>query len=491
MLWEKPVARLSALERLAQGLWGPPHAYVASLQVFPDISADILTRELKLGAKGEARGKLDEPASNSATFDEVEHGVIERIYAERKAAHQEVVDQLETYASRLGALDFEGRFATIAHAAPAAVGEFKAEAVQGRDLLYQLRRTLVENEQERNAFRIRHRLVRAPRVSGGIATFLKVALLFFLFVVETYINGVFLAKGSELGLLGGVVEALVFAVLNLVVSFFIGLLGVRQINSRGLFRKLTGLVSILFWFAFAVGLNLALAHYREISGVIYEDAGAQVLKRLMTAPAGLVDIKSWLFFSLGFVFAVAALIDGIFFTDPCPGYAELQKRVLRAHDDYIGHKFALIDELKSIREDAILQMEESQRDLGKRRGEHDSILEARSRLLALFDQHQEQLQRTANALLANYRSANRQARYSVAPARFDQPWIMERIRVDADLSPSLVRNELDDEIKAMQDLLKTEIIAIHRAFDDAIESYRQIDDLVPEEPYAHATNKAA
>ena len=43
----------------------------------------------------------------------------------------------------------------------------------------------------------------------------------------------------------------------------------------------------------------------------------------------------------------------------------------------------------------------------------------------------------------------------------------------------------------MQDLLKGEIAAIHRAFDDAIESYRQIDDLVPEEPYARTTNKAA
>jgi hypothetical protein len=342
----KPVVRLSALERLAQGLWGPTHAYVPSLQVFPDISADVLTRDLKLAAKGEQRGKLDEPASNSATFDEVEHAVVERIYAERKAAYQEMVDQLETYSHRLGALDFEGRFATIAHAAPAAVGEFKAEAIQGRDMLYQLRRTLIENEQERDAFRRRHRLVRAPRVSSGIATFLKIAFLFFLFVVETYINGAFLAKGSELGLLGGVVEALVFAVLNLVVSFFVGLLGVRQINSRGFFRKLTGLLSIVFWFAFAVGLNLALAHYREISGVIYDDAGAQVLKRLMTAPAGLVDVKSWLFFSLGFVFSVAALIDGIFFTDPCPGYAELQKRVLRAHDDYIDHKVDLIDNLK-------------------------------------------------------------------------------------------------------------------------------------------------
>ena len=308
------------------------------------------------------------------------------------------------------------------------MGEFNAEALQGRDLLNRLRRTLVENERERDTFRKWHRLERAPQVSSGLGTFLKIAFLFFLFVVETYINGVFLAKGNELGLLGGVVEALVFAVLNVVVRFFLGLLGVRQINCRGIVRNLVGIISIVSWFVFAIGLNLALAHYREISGVLYEDAGAQVLKRLAISPTGLSDIKSWLFFALGCVFSTAALIDGIFYTDRCPGYGELEKRVLRAHDAYIDDKNFLIAELKSIRDDAIEQMEEAQRDLGKRRGEHDAILEGRARLLALFEQFQDQLQRTANALLSKYRSANRRARSSDAPARFDHPFTMDRIK---------------------------------------------------------------
>ena len=485
------MARLSALERLAQGLRQAPHDYRPSLQVFPDISVDVLSRELDLAAQGKERGRREEPATESATADEVEHSIIERIFAERKAAHQELIDQLETYSRRIGALDFEGRFSTIQHAAPAAVSEFKAEAGQGRDRLYNLRRTLVEHERERERFRKRHGLWRAPRVSSSTTTFLKISFLVFLFVMETYINGVFLAKGSELGFLGGVSEAIVFAILNVVVSFFLGLLGVRQINRTEVYRKLLGFVAFVFWLAFALGLNLALAHYREISGVIYDDAGAQVVHRLLGSPAGLSDIKSWLFFALGFVFAAFALIDGLFFTDPFPGYAELEKRVLRAHEEYIATKNALIADLKDIREDAIAHMEETQRDLGKRRGEHDSILEGRARLLILFDEHQNQLQRTGNALLAKYRAANCQARSSPKPTRFDQPWVMERIAVVAELPESLIRKSLDEEIKSAQDLLKAEITAIHRAFDDAVESYHQIDDLVPEEPYGLAKNKAA
>ena len=260
------MARLPALQRLIEGLWRPSHVYAAPLQVFPDISVDALARELDIVAIGSERGKRNEPPTNSAVLDDVEHDIVDRIYAERKAAYQQAVDQLETYSDRLSALDFEGRFTAIKHAAPDAVSQFKVEALQGRDQLFHLRRTLVDNEKERNAFKKRHRLERAPRVSSGTATFLKVAFLLFLFVLETYVNGAFLAKGNELGLLGGVVEAFAFAVLNLVVSFYIGLFGVRQVNTASIFRKLLGALSFIIWVGFALCLNLALSHYREISG---------------------------------------------------------------------------------------------------------------------------------------------------------------------------------------------------------------------------------
>ncbi len=485
------MARLPALQRLIEGLWRPSHVYAAPLQVFPDISVDALARELDIVAIGSERGKRNEPPTNSAVLDDVEHDIVDRIYAERKAAYQQAVDQLETYSDRLSALDFEGRFTAIKHAAPDAVSQFKVEALQGRDQLFHLRRTLVDNEKERNAFKKRHRLERAPRVSSGTATFLKVAFLLFLFVLETYVNGAFLAKGNELGLLGGVVEAFAFAVLNLVVSFYIGLFGVRQVNTASIFRKLLGALSFIIWVGFALCLNLALSHYREISGVLYEDAGAQVVQRLITAPLGLMDIKSWLFFALGLVFSIAALVDGILFTDPCPGYAELEKRVMRALDDYIDNKTDLIANLESIRDDTRLNLEEVQRDLGKRRGEHDAILEGRTRMLGLFDQHQEQLQRCANALLSKYRTANRQTRSDAAPVRFDQPWVMERITMTASLPESLLRTDLNIEIKAMQDLLSAEIAAIHQAFEQAVTGYHQIDKLIPEEAYGAATKQIA
>ena len=225
-----------------------------------------------------------------------------------------------------------------------------------------------------------------------MTTFFKVTVLVFLFVSETYINGVFLAKGNELGFIGGVVEALVFAILNVLISFAIGLGGLRQLNHRNLFRKILGLLSLLAWIGFAVLLNLALAHYREVSGPLYDDAGAQVITRLWQMPAGLNDIRSWLFFGIGMVWSAFALIDGIFYTDPFPGYAALERRVRKSHEEYINCKNDLIDQLRDIRDDAARQMGEAQTDLGKRRAEHTSILAGRARVIQLFEQHQDQLE---------------------------------------------------------------------------------------------------
>lgn len=484
--------RLASLQRLAEGMRRAPHVNTPSLQTFPDISIPALERDLRVAERGQENGSRELPTASSESLDEVEYAIVERIFAERKAAHATVVDQLETYAQRLSALDFEGRFTVIRNAAPSAVSEFNAEAQKGRNQLYQLARMLIENEQERDAFKVANSLTkRAPRVPSSTSIMFKSVLLAFLFVSETYVNAVFLAKGAELGLIGGAVEALAFAILNVLFSFGIGFGGVRQINARGFFRKLIGALSILVWLALVALLNLALAHYREVAGTLYADAGTGVISRIWNAPAGLTDIKSWLFFSIGMVWAIIAMIEGVFFTDPYPGYAALQKRVNKAHDDYIDWTNTLIGELQDIRDQASREMEAAQHDLGKRRAMHNAILEGRSRIIQLFKEHQDQLERAGNALLARYRSANRQARSTAAPARFDQHWQMERVSLETQLPEMLLRKSLDDEIKNSDAILSDQIRAIHQAFADALESYRQIDDLVPGDKHAAALKQKA
>ena len=455
------------------------------------MNIDKLGGDLELETTGADRGGRDEPASDSIAFDDVENRIIERIEAEKNAAHGVLLDELRTYKERLTNLDFEGRFGTIRQAAPAAVSEFRSEAAQGRDELHRLRRHLRDLEVERDEFQRRNKLKRTARWASGGNLTLKIGILLAVFVFEVFLNGFFLSKGSELGYLGGAVEAFTFALLNVGVSFLIAAAGVRELNHRNFFRKLLGLLSLLCYVALAVSLNLALAHYREVSGTLVSDAGREVVMRLQTTPLAIADVKSWLFFGLGLLCSLIAFADAFFIFDPYPGYGNLEKRRAEAHEVYIRQKSDLIAKLLEIRDEAIEILEEANRDLSIRRGEHDAILEGRARLARLFAAHQSHLERAANALLAVYRETNKRHRKTPPPPRFSARFTLDKFPLEEGWLETSARDDLRRSIADSQAVLITQVQAIHAEFERAFASYREIDELVEEKTLAKSNAKAA
>ena len=274
-------------------------------------------------------------------------------------------------------------------------------------------------------------------------------------------------------------------------SFLIGAVGVRELNHRNYFRKLLGLLSLLAYLALAIALNLALAHYREASGSLVSDAGREVLVRMRTTPLAIADLKSWLFFGLGLLCSLIAFADAFLIFDPYPGYGGLEKRRASAHDAYIKRKNDLIAQLLEIRDDAISILEEANRDLSVRRAEHDAILEGRARLVRLFAAHQSHLDRTANALLAIYREANRRARKAPPPPWFATPYALEKFPIEQELLESSARDDLRRSIAESQNILVDQVRAIHAEFERAFATYREIDQLVVEKTVVRADASAA
>ncbi|AWM06086.1 hypothetical protein [Bradyrhizobium symbiodeficiens] len=378
------------------------------------------------------------------------------------------------------ALSFEERFATIQQAAPEAVGDFRAEATIGRDELFALRRRLNESELERESFRSRHRIERPARLASLGKIILKIGILAILFVIEVVINGSFLANANIGGWLGGVTQAVTFAALNILASFLWGMVLIRLINRRNYFLKFVGVLSFLAYIAFAAVLNLILAHLREIPPTISGDVGQEVLHRLLTAPYMLMDINSWVFFSIGLIFSLVAMADGLMFFDPYIGYAGLERRWLEASNQFAQARSDLIERLRDIRQDSTDAMNGAASDLSVRRSEYDSLLQGRGRLAQRFTQHQNQIEQAGRALLEIYREANRRARTTPAPSTFSRAYAMERIIYAGGEPDSSAREHLRQMIAETQELLKQQITAIHDAFDSAVKTYREIDELLPE-----------
>jgi hypothetical protein len=471
-----PIARIRAL------LNQPTHSYRPATTIFLDLNVDRVAEELQLVTRGTERGSQNRPTADAQTFDDVEHQIVERIEAHKQDAHGIYLDYLHTYDERITALSFEERFATIQQAAPEAVGDFRAEATMGRDELFVLRRRLNESEIERERFRERHRIERPARVAGPGKVILKIGVLAILFIIEVVINGSFLAKANVGGLLGGAAQAVTFAALNIIASFFWGMVLIRLVNRRNYFLKLIGLLSFLGYAAFAAALNLTLSHLREIPPAVSvsDNVGQEVLHRLLTAPIALTDINSWVLFSIGVIFSLIAMADGLLFFDPYIGYAGLERRWIEATRHFANARSELIERLRDIREDATETMNEAARDLSVRRSEYDSLLQGRGRLAQRFTQHQNQIEQACRALLEIYREANRRARTSPAPDNFSKAYSMERIAHVAEEPGSSARENLRQMIAETQELLGRQIKAIHEAFDDAVRTYREIDELLPE-----------
>jgi hypothetical protein len=470
----------ASLDRLHKSLNRPAHAYRASTQTFADVDAQRVAGEMELEKKGRKQGSRDQPPTESDQLDATESDIVEFIGAAHKQAHDQLENQLAGFRQRLIDLDFEARFAAIRTLSTAALSDLQAELQKGMNELHGLRRDLQEAEAWRDRFRQRHRIERPAYIPSAAATTFKWLLIVLIVLVELAINGELLSKNNVLGLVGGILEAVIFAGLNVAIALLFAIFAIPQINRRNPLWKLVGLVSILAYLALAFGLNLSLAHYREVSGALITGAGEAVLQRLETSPFALSDFRSWLLFAVGMLFSLIALIDGFYLRDVHPGYARVEKHVRKSREAYRARQEWLIEELQAVREGYDDELTEARADLSRQRVEHDAIVASRNRLIQLFAAHEAQLEKAQNLMLATYRHANAEARRSPAPRRFADNRALARIEVQIaregewnseDLKRSIAEAQLDlDRLSA----------GLAEQFAAALKRYRDLDTIIPD-----------
>jgi hypothetical protein len=472
--------KFEALEKLRNRIMEAHHDYRVGADTFPSLNIDKIAREMNLVEEGTSRGEKEQPPSASKALDEIELAVVERVQDEKKAAHQIFEDQLHLYSGRAANLSFEEQFGLLQQANSSSLTDFKGEIAVGLDTLHARRIDLHEATRELNAFRKNHRLERVARINEGPAHIFRVSLLFFLFLVETILNGSFLAKGNDQGLLGGVTEAAAFSFINIGSALIFSIFCVRLVTHRSIAVKLIGMVSILLYACIAIGINMLLAHYREVSGTLIDGAGTAAIQNLLHNPLGLTEVRSWMLFMVGLLFSLIAFIDGWFVLDPYPGYAGVERRRRDRREDYTDTKAELIDRLSELRDEHNAAVGDIVKGLGSRRREHAAILASRARLIPLFNEHQEQLERACNQLLSRYREANIRARKTPAPKHFSQPYKLQRTKPVIHSEGELKDSELVASIAAAQQALHDQMLQIGKECEAGIEKYRDLDKLYPE-----------
>lgn len=462
-----------SLSRLMERMSDYPHIYQPSILSFLQLNVKKIANDLKLAERGLERGAKNQPAADGDAFDNVENEVIELIESEVKKAHEALLSDLSTYAQRLHGLDLEGRFSAIETAAIDGISSFRSEVSKGQDKLVSPGRRLAELEQERSAFRKEHGLRRTAHYPDAPGLAWRWGIIAVLFLAEVTGNSYFLAKGSAYGLIGGFAEAAIFAFFNIGISMALGHMGLRQCWHRAVWRKSIGFVSLLLWIICAAGFNLWVAHYREAVGAFLEGGGKVAMQTLRTDPFGLTDFQSWVLFGIGALFAFIAFVDALSMDDPYPFYGKLDRALEDARAAYAEERDALIADLEDIKRDTIQAMQIAKDDLGKRRGEHASILDGRARALRAYDQHIAYLERAGNTLLSIYREANCEARSDEGPKRFKEHWVVTRRPVEAGPPPGILPlDKLEAAVIRAQATLDELMREVHAEYERAFRSYR-------------------
>ena len=407
------------------------------MKVFPELLIEDLRAGIEPGRLGRRAGEQGVPPLDAAA-DPAQTEIEEYIEAKKNEALQVRDAQLEQVDGHLDQLDQAVLAGDLESSARKAATEFRE--VEQSDL-QALKASLHEFERRRrDFFDFKHRngLDREPDYLSPRTTAIFIAVLVLIFLIESALNGTFLAVGSEGGLIGGWGLALGFSVVNLVLPVLAFGPVSRYVSHISLLLKGVGVVAILGWIGSAMVLNLGLAHFRDASADLSENIGAEALSRFQASPLGLNDAESWLLFVLGFFFSGVAFFEGRkLFGDAYPGYSRKHRKMDAARADYDDHWQDVVEQLRAIREESLDAIRRTAHQAKSQPVERRRALESESKLLAAFDSHVEQLQRFGTMLIEEYREANRTVRFDRGnPEAYARPWTMDppaphRVRRDS------------------------------------------------------------
>jgi hypothetical protein len=179
-----------------------------SIQTFPPLNVEQIANELSICDRARKLGADDKPADDAESPDSEELAIGEDIERRARKAAEEYRASLELYDSRIrDAIIASELRVEVESAGESAVSDFSIRAVNDANHLSALEDEANGRDVEYVAFRQKHRLERQPRIVSARERIFRGIILGIFVILESALNGVFFAEGSETGLVGGFVLA--------------------------------------------------------------------------------------------------------------------------------------------------------------------------------------------------------------------------------------------------------------------------------------------
>ena len=178
--------------------------FIPSASVFPNIDMKRIAKDLKLEEEGIARGQATQPETKAKTLDHIELAAIAQVEELRRRGLENYEVNQSVYAERLN-LAGSARM-QIETDASDAKSRFSEEVKIWKNIMVTPRERVVETFKWRHSFRQRNKIERPAKSPSSWPNIIGLALL--MIVLESIGNGYLFAQKNSLGLLGGIMAAL-------------------------------------------------------------------------------------------------------------------------------------------------------------------------------------------------------------------------------------------------------------------------------------------
>lgn len=391
---------------------------------FVRFDRQVMAKKMKLAQLGKDRGARGVPPADAQAPDTVEQEIGESIRTLALAERRQAEENLATYEDRLRGATPASTPAQMMAIASQGVAELENAMLQARVRLNVVRQEVADREKALADFRQENRLVRPPHPPRG--HYVMLAVLALCFFVETIPNAIFLSEGSEYGYIGGYFVAILFSAGNLGFGFLTGRLAMPNLVHVIWGRKLAGFLGTLLLIGLLLAINLLAAHYRGAitDGHTETEAIKLAPERMRNDPLGfLADTKAILMVCLGLGCGFVALIEGLLWQDPYPGYQRVQRHLDQAREHWVYLIQETAEKIQETYGDSASRLNEERIGIENRRQVRPDIQSKMRLLVKSFGDHLDYLADAGRYFIEVYREANIEARgEGPRPPSFSKRW---------------------------------------------------------------------
>jgi hypothetical protein len=302
-------------------------------------------------------------------------------------------------------------------------------------------------------FKTEHKLIRQERSSSK--PLFNWAIVLLIIFAESILNASFFAQGSDLGLLGGIIQAFVIVMINVLVANLVVLLirrrhitTISSIERSGYTLLTGGLIIGLINFHFLVG------HYRDALRIDFENAYAFSVLNYSASPFHLIDFESYILVVMGFLFFIILIIDLYKLKDPYPGYGEVTHRFKEIKEEYDSMNFIILDDDSEMCKNINNKIELIKTEANSTYEEIQGIQITMHKLENKYYEYLNSIKKLTTLSIKHYRSINSDMRTTEKPKYFDDDVKFDPVKIEFDYSETKEKTAALES--AMQQIPKLE-----------------------------------